>query len=425
MNNEKIKNKKLLILGASANELSLVERCKELGVYSIVTDYNINHTLSPAKKYADEYWDISWSDIDSLYKKAKEIKVDGVIAGYSEFRVENCIKLCSRLGLPCYITEEQLEITRDKIKFKQECKRNGVKVIKEYEKIDDVDSFPVIVKPTDRAGSIGISIANNKEDLIKSYKEAMDASASKNVIIEEFVCDANKFDAYYAIVNNEIMLLSTDDVINAKNNGFEKVIQSAWILPSKKMTQFENSQEDKALRKMIHNMGIKDGYLFFSGFARKEEFVFFECGFRLCGGYLFNYFPLIGKIDNLNLFIFHALTGSAECIKEDIKPGANILNVTINLYAKKGIISRIEGFDKASSLPTLKFVLQTAYLGQKCTDDEAILTKIGMAYFCSKNLEEIIKDVESFYSTIEVLDENNNDMIFDRVESDVIRNMVY
>ena len=103
-------------------------------------------------------------------KLAKKIKVDGVIAGYSEFRVENMIKLTKRLELPCYITEEQLEITRDKIKFKDCCRKYGVPVVKEYKTIEEVNEYPVIVKPTDRAGSIGISIANNYDELLKAYK---------------------------------------------------------------------------------------------------------------------------------------------------------------------------------------------------------------------------------------------------------------
>ena len=108
--------KKLLILAGSCHEVDLVRRAKELGIYTIVTDYYDLET-SPAKKIADEYWNISWSDIDSLEKKCIQEKVDGVTAGYSEFTVENLIHLCQRLGLPCYCTMDQLDVTRDKIRF--------------------------------------------------------------------------------------------------------------------------------------------------------------------------------------------------------------------------------------------------------------------------------------------------------------------
>ena len=85
--------KKLLILGATYNENVIIERARKKGIYTIVTDNNLDYSLSPAKYLADEAWDISWSDIDTLYLKCKENKIDGVIAGFSEFRIENMIKL--------------------------------------------------------------------------------------------------------------------------------------------------------------------------------------------------------------------------------------------------------------------------------------------------------------------------------------------
>lgn len=166
--------KKLLILGATAGEVSLVQRAQSYGIYVIVTDNHIDYTLAPAKNIADEAWNISWSDIDTLAKMCRINAVDGVLAGYSEFRVENMISLCECLNLPCYITKKQLEITRDKIKFKECCRKYKIPVVKEYSSIYEVDEYPVIVKPTDRAGSIGISIAHNFQELEKAYQYAYD-----------------------------------------------------------------------------------------------------------------------------------------------------------------------------------------------------------------------------------------------------------
>lgn len=225
--------KRLLILGASPSEVSLVERAKKYGIYTIVTDNNPDHNIARAKQYADEAWDVSWSDLDVLEELCRQHHVDGITAGYSEFRVENLIKLCKRLGLPCYATLEQLEITRDKAKFKQECRINGVPVVHGYDSVDAVEHFPVIVKPVDRGGSIGISVAENKEELYKAYEYAMEMSVCKQVIIEDFIYKGTKFDVYYAILDGKVFLLSSNDVLNAENNGFERVVQSSWLFPSK------------------------------------------------------------------------------------------------------------------------------------------------------------------------------------------------
>lgn len=415
MNTSNLKGKKLLILGASPNEISLVNRAKELGLYVIVTDSNLDHVVSPAKDIADEYWDISWSDIDTLEKKCLEVGINGVTAGYSEFRIENTIKLTKRLGLPCYCSEEQLEITRDKVKFKNTCRKYGVPVIKEYRTIDEVDNYPVIVKPVDRAGSIGISIAENYEELKKAYAYAMEMSVCKNVIIEDYINKAIKFDSYYVIIDGNIQLISTDDVIMSEKNGYERVVQNGWTLPSVHQQAYIKSV-DTNLQNMIAGMGIKNGYIFFSGFADKEDnFVFFECGFRLCGGHLYNYFPRIGMCNTLDLFITHAVNGYLDEPKMQIDLNPKLKCFTVNLYARKGVISEIKGFEEVSKIPSCCFSLQQAHVGQECNDDKAILSKIGVAYFCSESDDEIRDAVRKLYQTITVKDKNGVDIIYDRI----------
>lgn len=207
--------KKLLILAGSIHEYDLVRRAKELGVYTIVTDYYDTET-SPAKQIADEYWNISWDDLDALELRCRKEHIDGITAGYSESTVDRCIKLCSRLGLPCYCTQQQLDILKDKKRFKEECRKYGVPVVREYTTKESVEKFPVIVKPVDRGGSIGVGVANNKEELDLVYDYAMEMSYSKEVIIEDFICWGTKIDAYYAITDGEITFLSTSDTVNAK-----------------------------------------------------------------------------------------------------------------------------------------------------------------------------------------------------------------
>ena len=81
----KLKGKKLLILGATMDEYLLVQRAHELGIYVIVTDYNVDWSLSPAKYLADEVWDISWSDVDSLAVQCRTHNVDGILAGFISY----------------------------------------------------------------------------------------------------------------------------------------------------------------------------------------------------------------------------------------------------------------------------------------------------------------------------------------------------
>ena len=419
-----IAGKKLLILGGSENEISLVQRAKALGVYTIVADYYEDYEISPAKKYADQVWNVSWNDLDLMEKLCREAQVDGVAAGYSEFRVESQIKLCQRLGLPCYCTLEQLEVTRDKRKFKDTCIANGVPVIHEYGSMDEVAKYPVIVKPVDRGGSIGISVATNRQELEAAYAYAMEMSVVKNVIIEDYIFNATKIDLYYEIIDGQIIYLTSDDTINARDNGFSKVVQSSWLLPSK-YHDLLMEKADAPIRRMLKSMGIRNGYIFLSGFADDDGNVaLFETGFRLCGGHLYDYYTATGCPSNLDLFIYHALTGSCKdlTVKKDLPQPATLKCVTLNFYAKKGQVAAIDGLDRVKAMPQCGLVLRNGRVGQICNDDKAILSKMAMVHLWSENPAELESCAKKVYELVSVTGTQGEDLIYDRIDTSAIGN---
>ncbi|MGY3724754.1 D-ala D-ala ligase C-terminus [Granulicatella balaenopterae] len=419
---KRLKGKKLIVLGATAGEINLIKRAQELGIYVIAADYNTDYTLSPGKLVADEAWDISWSDIDELEKRCIAENVDGAIAGYSEFRIDSLIQLCERLDYPCYSNKEQLEITRDKKIFKDTCRKYAVPTVKEYSTVESVDKYPVIVKPVDRAGSIGISIANSKEELEKAYQYAMDLSVTKEVIIEEYIYQGGKIDLYYAIQDGEIKLISSCDTINAKNNGFERVVQSAWLYPCRNEDKVLE-KSDNTIRKMIQGMGIKYGCIFFSGFYNEEteDLSFFECGFRLEGGHQSTYVEQRGPFNYLDIFLNHALLGETKDVYNS-KIDKDLKCLTINLYGKKGVIKSIKGFEELDKYPECTLSLCQSRIGESCDDTQAILNKLGMFAFSGKDSMVLKERVEEAYKLINILDENNQDMIYDKVQNNEILN---
>lgn len=415
-----LQGKKLLILGATAEELSLVKRAQSFGIYTIVTDYHENWELSPAKKHADEAWNVSWSDIDALEKLCVKKMVNGVTAGYSEIRIESLIRLCERLQLPCYITMEQLEITRSKIKFKNECRKNGVPVVKEYKTLEDVNEFPVIVKPSDRAGSIGISIATNFRELEKAYEYAMQMSLTKQVIIEKYIEKGRYMDVCYVVEEGNIMMATISDGIMASNNVSEKVVQSGWVYPAR-YTKVLIDKVDKNLQQMIKRMGIKYGCIIFSCFINdNEDFAFFECGFRLDGSHQDEYASRKGPMNLLDVFISHALTGNTKSVRKHYIKNPNLKCVTINFYAKQGIISEIYGYDEIAKMEDCSLALVYGRIGQQCTDDKAILSQIAMFSFCNESPDKLAEDVDKAYAIFKTTNENGEDIIFDRIDSSQI-----
>ena len=181
-----------MILGGSRYALPVIEAAKKLGVYTITADYlpdNIAH------KYSDEYANVSIIDKEATLKVAKELEIDGIMSFACDPGVVTAAYVAEKMGLPNVGPYESVCILQNKGRFRKFLSENGftVPVAKGYKDIEaaiedkDIFNWPVIVKPTDSAGSKGVTRVDNPEDLRKSIEYALSFSHSNEFIIEDFI----------------------------------------------------------------------------------------------------------------------------------------------------------------------------------------------------------------------------------------------
>ena len=184
--------KKLMILGGSRYALPVIKAAKRLGIYTITADYlpdNIAH------KFSDEYVNVSIIDKEKTLEAAIERNIDGIMSFACDPGVVTAAYVAEKMGLPNVGPYESVCILQNKGKFRKFLKKNGftVPTSKDYKYIDDafkdVEMFhwPVIVKPTDSAGSKGVTRVDDQIDLKKSIQYALSYSHSGEFIIEDFI----------------------------------------------------------------------------------------------------------------------------------------------------------------------------------------------------------------------------------------------
>ena len=422
---EDLKGKRLLILGASPNECEIVNAAREMGVYTITTDNHTNWDDAPAKKLSDEAWDVSWAEIPTLKEKAIERKVDGVIAGFSEFRTNCAIRLSRELGTTFYIqSEDQLRITRDKLLFKKICRENGVPVAKDYyvtkemrpEDLAKIE-YPVIVKPTDNAGSRGIRFCNSADDIVSCIEYALSFSETKQIVVEE-VLHGHEVVAYYTLADGKAAFASIfDKYARIEREGFN-ALMDAYLYPSNQLHKYIE-RYDANVRHLLENMGLRNGVISLQGFAQPDgSIVFFEMGFRLGGTNSYHYTEYYNGVSHLRMLISYCLTGNMhpeELRKEDatFKGG---YGCTFTLLSKNGVISSVSGVDKVAALPN---VLHTCFyhkLGTEIVHNGSQFPKTFRAYIVGKSLDEIRDTIRFIQDTVSVKDADGNDMLYDRFD---------
>lgn len=404
------KNKKLLVLGGKPiGSVELVKRAKDLGAYVIVADY-LPVEESPAKRVADEHWEISTADVTELANLCKEHSVDGVLAGVHEFNINRMLDLCEMLNLPCYCKRDTWVYCDDKIQFKELCQENNIPVAKKYslENIDTIE-FPVIVKPVDGSGSRGFHICHDKDELEKNYQNASSYSPTGRVIIEDFI----PYDAViiqYTMFDGKCHFSGMSDKISCRFSSTGSSVMGFQSFPSKGMNEYLGKLDFKA-KTMFEEAGFTDGPIWIEAFYDgHDRFYFNEMGYRF-GGSLTNYpVKYFYGIDKLDLMISKALGGNLNFEeKKNLKAKKYCI---LPIHIKAGLISRIEGLDKLRTLPFFHQYVPVHFVGDKIENwgsAQQVFCYLHVLYDDNKNLKDSLSQV---MDTLHAYDEANNEMLF-------------
>ena len=184
--------KKLMLLGGAHYLLPVIREAKALGLYVITCDYlpdNIAH------KYSDEYRNVSIIDKDAVLEAAMELKIDGIMSFACDPGVVTAAYVAEKMGLSFAGSYESVSILQNKGRFRAFLRDNGFNVpwAKSYrvkaQAMADAEGYPwpMIVKPTDSAGSKGVKRVDKAEELSAAIDYALGFSHSAEFIVEQFI----------------------------------------------------------------------------------------------------------------------------------------------------------------------------------------------------------------------------------------------
>lgn len=187
-----IKQKKLMLLGGIRYLLPVIEAAHKQGYYVITADYlpeNIAH------QFSDEYINVNIIDKEAVLKVAQEKEIDGIMSFGVDPGVISASYVQEKMGLPSFGPHESIIILQNKDRFRTYLTENGFNVpwAKGFNNIEDAIketskfSLPFIIKPTDSAGSKGVTRIDNINDIRPALEYAFKYSISGKIIIEEFI----------------------------------------------------------------------------------------------------------------------------------------------------------------------------------------------------------------------------------------------
>lgn len=184
--------KRLMLLGGLRYLIPVIKAAHQQGYFVITADYlpdNIAH------KYSDMYCNVSIVDKEAVLAKARELQIDGIMSFACDPGVVSASYVQNQMGLPSFGPFESVEILQNKDRFRAFLSANGFNVPWAFgfsSKEDawgsrDKFSYPLIVKPTDSAGSKGCVRVDREEDLMSAINYSFKYTICGHIIIEEFI----------------------------------------------------------------------------------------------------------------------------------------------------------------------------------------------------------------------------------------------
>ena len=411
--------KKLLILGANPETVSLVEKAKDMGIYTIVTDYDPN---AFAKKYADKAENVNAIDVDGLVNLARREKIDGVVVGVAEALLPTYCELCKRLGFPAYSTADVFNVMIRKDYFKKKCIEYGVPTIREYdpENIDNI-TYPVIVKPVDSCSSKGIRVCQNRKELETAIDYALEFSRVKKILIEEYM-NGDEVISYYVMQDGNPIFVGMCDRYTHKEKKDLVQLPVSYIFPSKHINSYMKFS-DKAVKNMIRGLGLKNGAIFFQCFVDSHGIVsLYGPGYRLNGAQEHLIVSRVSGIDAKEMYIQYALTGKVANV--DLEPLSNPkpseICCKLSPLVMVGKIKKIIGIEKIRNYSDVVSVNPSYNDGDDVTGEGTLKQIVCRFFIVSKNKYDLKRTIDNIQKEFKVINENGDNMLIGNFDTDIV-----
>ena len=183
--------KTLAVIGASYLQLPLVLKARELGMRTLCFAWEEG---AVCRDFADRFFPVSILEKEKIARLCRQENIDAVTTIASDAAVPTVNFIAANLHLPGNSIHSG-KLSTDKYAMRQALQTAGVQVPafamfrspEEAAAAAEQLQFPVIIKPVDRSGSLGVSCITHPAQLAEAAKLALAVSFQHTGIVEQWV----------------------------------------------------------------------------------------------------------------------------------------------------------------------------------------------------------------------------------------------
>lgn len=247
----------LAVIGASYLQRPLVEKAKEMGLYVICFAWRDGAVCADL---ADEFYPISIVEKEQILSVCQKKQINGICTIASDVAAPTVAYVAERMGLPGNPYEAAVR-ANNKYLMREAFTKAGVPcpyyhMVSDTAEIKEINNleYPLIVKPSDRSGSLGVMLVNNEGQLATAVESALSFSFKHQAMVEEYISGREISVEFISYKGTHYPLTITDKVTTGAPHFVELEHHQPAQLSKEQYTEIY-----AITRKALDSLGITDG----------------------------------------------------------------------------------------------------------------------------------------------------------------------
>lgn len=339
--------KKILFAGAGMAQIQAIRHAAELGYLPYVLDAD---GAAPGFAYAlgGEVSDIR--DSEAIIAYARKIRPDAIVAVSTDVSVPSVAEACRVLNLPA-ISVEAAFVSVDKLQQRNRLRAAGLDTpqyisftsVAESEIAAATIGLPVVIKPTDSAGSRGVSLVVTPDQVCAAAEVALAASRSGTCLVEEFLVGSEISVEGFVVDGIFRIVCMSEKLRTPPPYLLDTAVYFPDVLPLD-----ERDAVAEVATAAVAACGFDTCPVHMELLRTIRGAVVVELAARGPGFRVFSsVIPYVSGVDTINVQLQLALGGAPK-----IEPLARLRGAAIEFFAPvPGCLKRIDGLERARSVP--------------------------------------------------------------------------
>ena len=393
-----LKNKTIMVLGASILQLPAIEKAVEMNLQVVALDMNPNAIGFGVPGVIHEV--ISTLDVEGAVEAAKRHKINGVMTLATDMPVRTVAAIAKNCGLVGISQDTAIKAT-DKSVMREALRAAGVPepnffcVNSKEEYLEAVKKLEggFIVKPADSSGSRGVTLVADMEKASAAYDYAKTHSRNGKVVVEEQMTGPEVSVETLSIAGEFHVIQITDKI----TTGAPHFVELGHTQPSRMPSKIQDEIKKTAFL-ANRAIGIENGPSHTEIIVTKEGPKIVELGARLGGDCITTHLvPLSTGINMVEACIKIAL-GEKPDITSTLRCGS-----AIRYFPQSaGVIKDIQGIEEAKQIKGVKQVSIVHGIGEEITEITDSGSRMGFVISQGDNADDAAQTCEEALAIIRI-----------------------